>query len=188
MIKTAIILHGTLGSPDGNWFQWLKKELEAKDLKVWLPQLPHAEQPSLREWADFVRSECPFAINSKTLIVGHSSGAILALILAQNSLEPIGVIVAVSVFHDNSLKWEPNNRLFDVNFEWETIRANAEKLFFLHSDNDPYVPLNQAQFVADKCRAEMIVIPGQGHFNLEQSDEYRRFPKLLEMLEERKLI
>lgn len=47
-MKTAIILHGTLGSPDSNWFQWLKNELEQRGLTVWLPQLPQAEQPSLR--------------------------------------------------------------------------------------------------------------------------------------------
>lgn len=188
MIKTAIILHGTLGFPNSNWFRWLKSELESKGIKVWLPQLPKANQPSLREWADFVRKECPFAVSEETLIVGHSSGAILSLILAQNSFEPIGSIVAVSVFHDNSLSWEPNSRLFDEQFEWDAIRRNAKKLLFVHSDDDPYVPLNQAQFVVDNCQTELVVIPGQGHFNLEKGDEYRQFPKLLEVIEQRGLI
>jgi predicted alpha/beta hydrolase family esterase len=188
MIKTAIILHGTLGSPDGNWFQWLKSELEARDIKVWLPQLPKADQPSLHEWASFIQEECPFTINGDTLIVGHSSGAILSLIIAQNNFEPIGVIIAVSVFHDNSLNWEPNSKLFDEQLEWDTIQKSAEKLIFVHSDDDPYVPLNQAQFVADKCQAELLVIPGQGHFNLEKSNEYKQFPKLLEIIEQQGLI
>ncbi len=187
-MKTALILHGTLGSPQGNWFQWLKTELEAEGMKVWLPKLPHAEQPSLGQWSKFVHKECPFAINEDTLIIGHSSGAILALILAQNNFEPIGGIVCVSVFHDNSLNWEPNGRLFDQRFEWDAIRANAKKLLFIHSDNDPYVPLDQAQYVADHCKAELITIPGQGHFNLEQSEKYKEFPKLIEILEERNYV
>lgn len=186
-MKKAIILHGTLGSPDGNWFQWLKKELEQKGLTVWLPQLPQAEQPSLRKWQRFIKEQCPFPINEETLIVGHSSGAILALVLAENNMEKIGAIVDVSVFHDNSLQWQPNEKLFDVQFDWTAVREGVKELLFVHSDNDPYVPLNQAQFVADNCRAEMIVIPKQGHFNLEQSNEYRQFPKLLEIMEEKEL-
>lgn len=184
-MKTALILHGTLGSPDGNWFQWLKSELEAKGMTVWLPQLPHAEQPSLHEWSQFVRDNCPFPLNEETLIVGHSSGSILALILAQENEELIGSIVCVSVFHDNSLQWEPNNKLFDVPFNWEAIQSHAKQLLFIHSDNDPYVPLNQAQFVANNCQAELVVIPGQGHFNLERSEGYMEFPKLIMNMEER---
>lgn len=182
-MKTAIILHGTLGSPKGNWFQWLKKELESRGITVWVPELPRANQPSLRLWLQTIQKDCPFAINKDTLIIGHSSGAILALIIAQNNFEPIGGIVAVSVFNDNSLNWEPNGYLFDVDFEWDAIRANVKQLLFIHSDNDPYVPLHQAQFVANSCHAELTVLAGQGHFNLEQSKEYREFPELLEILQ-----
>lgn len=184
-MKNAIILHGTLGSPDGNWFGWLKTELENMGLQVWLPQLPHAEQPSLKEWADFIHARCPFAIDEETLVVGHSSGAILSLVLAQQNNTPIGGVVAVSVFHDNSLGWEPNNRLFDVTFDWKAIQKNATKLLFVHSDNDPYVPLEQAQYVVNNCEAELIVVPGEGHFNLEQSPDYKAFPKLIDILEEK---
>jgi predicted alpha/beta hydrolase family esterase len=187
-MKTAIILHGTLGSPDGNWFQWLKSELEEKGLTVWLPRLPQAEQPSLKTWQQFVEEKCPFLIDEQTLIVGHSSGAILALVLAQNNTKKIGAIVDVSVFHDNSLQWQPNDKLFDVHFDWADIRQGVNELLFIHSDNDPYVPLNQAQFVATNTSGEMIVVPGEGHFNLERSDEYTQFPKLLEILEEKRLV
>lgn len=183
-MENAIILHGTLGSPDGNWFAWLKAQLETKELQVWLPELPHAEQPSLREWTEYIHANCPFAIDADTLIVGHSSGAILSLILAQQSSMTVGGVIAVSVFHDNSLNWEPNSRLFDIDFEWQKIHDNAKKLLFIHSDTDPYVPLDQAQYVADQCHGEMILIPGQGHFNLEQSAEYAKFPRLLEIITE----
>lgn len=181
-MKNAIILHGTMGSPKGNWFEWLKGQLEAKGLQVWLPELPHANQPSLREWADFVHSNCPFTLNEDTLVVGHSSGAILALILAQENDAPIGQVIAVSVFHDNALNWDANSRLFDVPFRWSAIHAHAQKLLFVHSDDDPYVPLAQAQFVANNCQAELIMIPGQGHFNLEKSEGFKEFPKLLELI------
>jgi predicted alpha/beta hydrolase family esterase len=183
-LKNAIILHGTQGSPDVNWFAWLKEQLGQRGLEVWLPQLPHPEQPSLREEADYVHQNCPFEINQDTLVVGHSSGAILALILAQENAKPIGSVVCVSVFHDNSLGWDANDKLFDVPFDWAAIQRNAPKLLFIHSDNDPYVPLDQAQYVADNCNAELNVLSGQGHFNLEKSPEYKAFPALLPFLGE----
>jgi predicted alpha/beta hydrolase family esterase len=187
-MKNVIILHGTLGSPEGNWFRWLEGELQSRGLTVWLPQLPHAEQPSLREWANFVPANCPFALDEDTLIVGHSSGAILALILAQESQQKLGGIVAVSAFHDNSLGWEPNDKLFDVPFDWPSVRQNAGKLLFVISDTDPYVPLEQAKYIADNCQAELQILRGQGHFNLEQSPNYRAFPKLIDLMEEKGFI
>lgn len=174
-----------MGSPDSNWFRWLETALQRRGYEVWLPALPNAQHPSLREAADYVRQQVPFPIDDQTLIIGHSSGAILALILSQEAAVGVGGVVAVSVFHDNSLNWEANDRLFDVPLKFEVIRAKAQKLLFVHSDDDPYVPLEQAQFVADKCHAEMVVVSGQGHFNLEQSNAYREFPKLVELLAER---
>lgn len=187
-MKNAIILHGTLGSPEGNWFQWLKGELETKGYTVWLPQLPHAERPSLREEANYVQAKCPFPINEDTLVVGHSSGALLAIVLAQENKMLIGAMVCVSVLHDNSLNWDPNSRLFDVPYDWAAVHQHAPRLLFIHSDDDPYVPLDQAQYVADNCKAELLMIPGQGHFNLEKSEDYHQFPQLLDVMEQRQML
>lgn len=184
-MKRVVILHGTLGSPEGNWFRWLEHELLDRGFEVWLPALPYAEQPSLSWWSRFVWENRPFELDQDTLVIGHSSGAILALILAQQSSVRLGATVAVSVFYDNSLGWEPNAKLFDVPFDWQAIRAHAGPMLCIHSDNDPYVPLGQAQFVADACGAEMLLIPGQGHFNLEQSPDYVAFPRLMRLLQER---
>ena len=64
--------------------------------------------------------------------------------------------------------------LFDVQFNWTAIREGVKELLFIHSDNDPYVPLNQAQFVSTNTGAEMIVVPGESHFNLEITSQCRR--------------
>lgn len=181
-MKTALLLHGTLGSPDGNWFRWLQNQLELEGYEVWLPTLPHADQPSLREWADYIHMKAPFPLNEETLIVGHSSGSILALVLAQQNDVPIGEIIDVSVFYDNSLKWSPNNRLFDIALDWQKIARNVIKLRFIHSNDDPYVPLEQARHVAENTGGKLIMLPGQGHFNLEKSQSYREFPALLDVL------
>lgn len=61
-MKKAIILHGTMESPEGNWFRWLEKQLVKRRMEVWLPSLPNADKPSLKEWLKFVEENCTFEI------------------------------------------------------------------------------------------------------------------------------
>lgn len=188
-MKKAVILHGTLGSPEGNWLPWLEHQLYDRGFEVWAPALPGAEHPSLAEWLEFVRENRPFSLDGETVVIGHSSGAILALLLSQELVPAsLKATVAVSVFHDNSLNWAANDRLFDVDFNWHSIKAHAGRILFVHSDNDQYVPLDQAQYVANNCQAELLVVPGGGHFNTETDAKYTEFPELLGLLEERQLL
>ena len=39
-MKKVVIIHGANGSPEENWFPWLKKELETKGIEVIIPQFP----------------------------------------------------------------------------------------------------------------------------------------------------
>ena len=43
----ALIFHGTMGSPNGNWFPWLQSELISKGWDVDVPAFPTPEGQSL---------------------------------------------------------------------------------------------------------------------------------------------
>lgn len=182
-VKKAIILHGTLGNSRGNWFQWLKLKLEDSGMEVWAPDLPKPDSPSLVEWSDFVIDNSPFSIDEDTALIGHSAGAVAVLIVAQKLHSRVGQVVSVSAFKDNDyLKWEPNNRLFDIEFDFLKMKQNCKDFLFIHSNDDPYCPLGHAEYLAKKTGGKLKVIPGQGHFNLENSKKYREFPELLDIL------
>lgn len=50
------------------------------------------------------------------------------------------------------------------------------------------MPLGQAQYVATNCGAELELIPNQGHFNLEKSEDYHQFPKVLELIDQKGIL
>ncbi|QQS20058.1 alpha/beta hydrolase [Candidatus Saccharibacteria bacterium] len=189
MTRKAVILHGTEGYTEGNWFRWLETQLKRKAYDVWLPQLPNSEHPSLRKWLDFVHENAPFPLAEDTVLIGHSSGASLALLIAQENPTKLKSVVCVSVFTNECGKsvatdWEANAKLFDVPYNWPKITEKVEnQIVIVHSDDDPYVPLKQAEYIAGKLGAALTVIPGQGHFNLEKSHEYSIFPLLIDLLD-----
>ena len=181
-MKNAVIFHGTDGSSQSNWIPWLKAELEILGYQVWTPDLPNAGFPNEDAYTRYIAQE-NFPFNEETILIGHSSGAVAILKL----LPKIGIRVKasflVSAFEDDL--GMPNLKgLFTKPFDFDRIRANGGDMYFLHSDNDPYVPLQMADHVALQCAATLIPIPGEGHFNLETSPAYKEFPKLLGKIKE----
>src|SRR3989344_904143 len=77
-MKNALILHGAGNNSQGNWFPWLKRELEGKGYVVWSPDLPNSDVPDLNDWLKTVFGNA-WEFNANSIIVGHSSGATLIL-------------------------------------------------------------------------------------------------------------
>ena len=73
MSKRVFIVHGWDGYPEEGWFPWLKKELEAKDFEVYVPQLPDAENPRIYKWVPKL-AEIVGVPDEQTYFIGHSMG------------------------------------------------------------------------------------------------------------------
>jgi predicted alpha/beta hydrolase family esterase/HD superfamily phosphohydrolase YqeK len=182
-MKKAVILHGTSATPESNWFSWLADELKKQGYAVWLPQLPDADIPNIHTYNNFLLNNTDFVIDADTILIGHSSGAVEILSLLQNlpTGSTIGDVYLVSAFTDN-LGWDVLYGMFLEPYNYEVIKEKARSFTLFHSDNDPYVPLEHAQFIAEKLDATLLVKPGKGHFNVENSPKYKEFPELLEII------
>jgi len=183
-MKRVLILHGTDGTSQENWFPWLKQKLEAKGLDVWVPDLPHAEKPNISRYNDFIFQKKDWIFDEETMIIGHSSGAVEILGLLQHlpENEKVGVCILVGAFK-NDLGWEALSELFLEDFNFDLVKSKAKKFIFIHSDNDPYCPLDHARYLSQKLNGTLIVKKGQGHFSASNNPEYTKFPYLLELLE-----
>lgn len=184
VVKNALILHGTANNFQGNWFPWLKKELEKRDWQVWVPDLPQADNPSIKRYNQYIFSK-DWQFNKNSVIIGHSSGAVAILGLLQHLPENIKVNTCILVgSFKNNLEWEALDGLFEEPFDFKNIKKRAKKFVFIHSDNDPYCPLEHARYLSKQLDGKLIIKKNQGHFNLSKSSKYRRFPLILKILEE----
>lgn len=160
-----------------------ERELEKKGYKVWVPDLPGANRPNIQKYIKFINENKDWKFNYETVIIGHSSGAVAALGILQSL--PEGVViekaVLVAAFKD-SLNWDALEDLFLEPFDFETIKKHCKKFIFVHSDNDPYIPLDQAKYLTEQLGGELIVKEGHGHFNIESNPEFVKLPFLLGLL------
>ena len=165
-MKNALILHGTDANSLDNWFPWLKKELEKKGYKVWVPDLPHAEKPNIDRYNNFILSNKDWDFNDESIIIGHSSGAveILGLLEAFPKETVVNKCFLVGSFI-NDLGWDSLKELFLKPFDFEKIKKHSKEFIFIHSDNDPYCPLDHAKYLVEKLNGQLIIIKGQGHFS-----------------------
>lgn len=179
----ALIIHGSFGKAHYNWFPWLKKELEKLGYTVYLPQFPLAEEQNLTNWFDTAK-DIIAKLDENSIIVGHSCGAVFALRILEQLEKQIRAVFLVSGF--TKLLGKPELEMYDkVNrtfverpFLWDTIKQKAKQIIIYYGDNDPYVPLDQAQEIAEGTEGNFKLVSGGGHLNKEFG--YTEFPLLLE--------
>jgi len=177
-MPVCFIFHGAYGSPEENWIPWLKHWLEKSGQKVYAPLFPTPRGQYLSNWMSVFDSYEKF-VDSETVFVGHSVGATFILSVLEMAETKIRAAFLVSGFAGplGNEKFDKLNKSFaEKSFDWERIRDSCRKFVIFHSDNDPHVPLEKAEFLKKKLRGELVLIKGGGHFNRQSG--YTKFPEL----------
>lgn len=156
----------------------MKQELEAKGLKVFVPKFPTPEGQSLQAWLDVLK---PWRdkINPETILIGHSLGGIFTLKLLEILQQPIklAVLVGTPIGVGWIKNFEQDKAFAGFDFDWNKIKQNAKNFIVYHSNNDPYVGLENGQNLARHLGVELSFIPNAGHFN--EKAGYVKFDDLL---------
>jgi predicted alpha/beta hydrolase family esterase len=182
-MKQALLLHGTDDNAQSNWLPWLQHELEIAGWRVWTPNLPRSHEPNTTRYNDFIFANSEWSFTDQTIIVGHSSGAMATLGILQQLPKEIVIDQAILIgSFKNDLGWPNLSGLFEEPFDFEVIKQHARKFLFIHSDDDPYCPLEHAQYLAGKLNGELMIIPGQKHFSAATDQKYTQFPLLKQII------
>jgi predicted alpha/beta hydrolase family esterase len=178
MRAKVVIIYGTGGNPQGNWFPWLKNKLIDENLEVLVPAFPTIKGQSLKNWTD-VFAEQIGSIDKNMILIGHSIGAGFILSLLEASKNPVIASYLVCGFLGKLglPAYDLVNESFVCrDFDWQKIKNNAGNINLICSDDDPYVPLYKSQELAQKLDVELTLLPGTKHINEESS--FTSFPFL----------
>ncbi len=184
----AVILHGTDANHTHNWFPWLKDELGKLGYEVWVPDLPGSDKPNLRKYLKLLLSQNWDFENN--VIIGHSSGAVTILGLLQSLPGGIKINTAILVGSFSKVlaeepDWEQLRGLFKDPFDFQKIKSKAKQFIFVHGSNDPWCPIEQAKDLQLKLDGEMIVVEGGQHFSIANNPKWKKFPEILDIIEQK---
>ena len=174
------LIHGSYGNPYKNWFPWLKKELSKRKLNCIVPDFPSPDKQDYESWSKVLRAYLEIGyITEDTTFITHSLGGIfVARFLIQNQIK-IKKLITVAEF--NQVKFDEDNSLYDSfyseNEELKSLKEYCLERVCIYSDNDPYVPILDAEQFAECLEAEKVLIKDAGHFN--EKFGYKEFRKIL---------
>ena len=140
-------------------------ELEKQEIYACALSMPTPENPICDEWVDEISRHIERNRKDEIYLVGHSLGTPAILRYLENAqANPISGAVLVSGPSEKN-----NNRKIDdfleKNFNFEKIKSNCKEFYIIHGDDDPNVPLNNAEFLSQNLGGELIVIKNGGHLN-----------------------
>lgn len=172
MRKRVFIIHGWGNHPDEGWLEWMRTELVVRGSIVHAPPMPDPDEPVPQLWIPFLAEQVGHC-DEQTFFVGHSLGAPTILRYLQQQLLPVrvGGAVFVAGFEHLSAKGaepEPRRVLgpwLEDPIHWEAIRGRSKHFVAIFSDNDPWVPLSNANAFATKLEANTMILHDRSHFS-----------------------
>lgn len=183
-MKRVFIVHGWEGSPEGSWRPWLKRKLEEKGFIVSVPQMPDNMNPTMNKWVTYL-TKIVGSPDENCYFVGHSLACITILRYLETLKEgqKVGGAVFVAGFsHDldfEGYKGELSS-FFQAPVNWGKIKEHCNKFVAIHSDDDPYVPIEHNAIFKEKLGAESIIMHNMKHFS--GDDGINELPIALESL------
>jgi len=183
-MKRVFIIHGWSGRPNGGWLSWLNKELTAKGFKVFAPFMPDSENPKIETWVPYLAKLVGKA-DKETFFVGHSIGCQTVIRYIESLPEKTkvgGVFFVGGWFNLKALETEEEKRIakpwLDSKIDFNKVRPKIEKAFALFSEDDPYVPIENAKMFKEKLGAKVVIEKDKGHYTGDVT------PKIQVLLEE----
>lgn len=175
----AILIHGNGGCTAGDiWLPWLERELSSLGLEVINETFPDNIKARASHWLPHLAS---LGADDRTILIGHSSGAVAAMRYAETHRVLGSVLVGVC-HTDLGDRFEAASGYYAAKWDWQRIRDNQQWIAIYNSTDDPHIPIAEPRFVAAQLRCSYFEFTDRGHFV-----DRRQFPEVLDFVR-RKLL
>jgi len=160
-VKKAIIIHAWGSASGEHWYQKEKNILEQMGYQVYVPNMPKTNNPVLSEWLQVIDNYRP---DKDTIIMGHSLGVPTILRFLENSDTKIDKAILVAGF-TKDLGFDETRNFVEEPFSWDKIKTKSRKFVVLNQKNDPWVPYEAGQELANNLGVVIIGVDGNNHFD-----------------------
>lgn len=161
-MKKIVFIPGNGGSTtQDNWFPSVKNDLESYGLKVFAETFPDQDLAREAYWIPFLYNE--LKVDSETILVGHSSGAIAAMRFAEQ-YQVLGSVLVGAYYTDLNMEKEKLSGYFSRSWNWDKIRNNQKWISLFASEDDPWIPIEHPRHIHQCLNCEYHEYKNQGHF------------------------
>ena len=166
-LPRVIILPGN-GCPEDsirecNWYGWMEDELKNSNQfsEVILHDMPDPMEAKETIWIPFIKEK--LKVDENTIVIGHSSGAVACMRLLETT-KLLGCILVCTCYTDLGDENERISGYYNRPWDWELIKKQTNWILQYHSNDDPCIPISEANYVADKLSSEYKTSSNRSHF------------------------
>ena len=161
MVKIIFVPGNGGCTTQDNWFLSVQRDLESRGLEVIAATFPDPELARESFWVPFLIDE--LKADEQTILVGHSSGAIAALRLAEQHTI-FGSVLVGAYYTDLGMESEQQSGYFSRPWDWKRIRENQQWIALFASEDDPWIPIEEPRAMHAQLNCEYHEFKNQGHF------------------------
>lgn len=192
-MKKLYLIHGWDGSPEEPMHKWIAEKTRERGYEVFNPLMPNPEEPKISDWLNKISeiTNNGESIDEETIFIGHSVGcqAVLRYFeILENKKAGKTILIALWMKLDEQTIKEEGEDVVEVAKPWmetpidfEKVKKACAEFICIFSDNDPYVPLSEKDFLKEKLNAKTLVLNNRWHFDPDSGID--KLPEILEFLE-----
>ena len=181
-MKRIFIIHGWEGNHESDWLPWLKSELEKLGHKVFTPDMPKTNRPTIEAWVGHLR-ELVGTPDKNTYFIGGSIGCQTILRYLETVSTPVGGAIFIAGWFD--LKNMESKEEEDIAEPWiktpidiAKVKRVLPKSILIISDNDPFGAVEENKKKFAELGSKILLMRGAGHISGDYG--YTKLPEALE--------